>query len=160
MHRALSFNKDKCIGCVACVVACKLEHNLPPALSMPPLAEPEGPALIRIDEMGPITVHDESIYYFQPVACMHCLDPPCAEACPCHAISRDEGFGINMVNETLCTGCMLCFSSCPLGVPRYHNGKMILCNLCRERAVTEQRVQLKTVCAAVCPAGAITVVES
>jgi len=76
------FQKD-CMGCHACEVACKQEHNLG-----------VGPRLIRVVEKSPVYI---------PIYCHHCAKPPCKDACPVDAIFRDER-GIVHIKEELCIG--------------------------------------------------------
>ncbi len=56
MDFGLRIHSKQCMGCHACEVACKQEHDLPP-----------GADLIRILEKIP---------RFQPVYCRHCVTPP------------------------------------------------------------------------------------
>ena len=104
MLRAIFIDKDKCINCNACIVACKLEHDLPPYPIKPPVGNPEGPELIRIYRVGP-NVHEDEVYqYFQPIACMHCLDAPCVKACPRAALYKDIETGVTLVDKDKCIG--------------------------------------------------------
>ena len=105
MQRAIYIDKDKCIGCYACIVACKLEHNLAPYPVKPPIGELEGPELIRVYQVGPEVRGDEICQYFLPISCMHCFDAPCIKACPRSAIYKDIETGITLVDEDKCIGC-------------------------------------------------------
>ena len=95
MQLTMFIDSYKCIGCYSCIVACKLEHNLPPHPEHPPLDNPKGPELIRVYQVGPQIRDGEVHHYFQPVSCKHCLDAPCIEACPCSAIYKDIETDIN-----------------------------------------------------------------
>jgi Fe-S-cluster-containing dehydrogenase component len=153
VQRAILVDKDKCVGCYACVVACKLEHKLPPHPVSPPAGDPHGPELIRIRLVGPQVRDGEMHQYFQATRCLHCLDAPCIEACPTHAIYKDVETGITLVDEDECTGCESCLDACPYGAPQFYDGRLYLCDLCFHR-LGEGR---PTACEAACPARAICV---
>jgi len=152
LHRAIFIDKDRCVGCYSCVVACKLEHNLPPHPVEPVLGNPEGPELIRVYQVGPRKIPDGRIYqYFQPIPCMHCLDAPCIRACPRSALHKDPETGITLIDDDKCIGCKFCLWVCPYGAPQFQDGKLKLCNLCIHRL----REGKQTACEAACQARAI-----
>ena len=153
MQRAIFIDRGKCVGCDACVVACKLEHGLPPAPERPPAANPEGPELIRVYQIGPEMRGDEVRQYFQPISCMHCLDAPCIKACPRAAIYRDSETGATLTNPDKCIGCKFCLWVCPYGAPQFCGDKMCVCDLCIDRF----RDGRGTACEAACQARAIHV---
>lgn len=153
MQKTIFIDKDRCIGCYACQVACKSEHSLAPHPTKPPVCDPKGPELIRVHRVGPEIRNDEVYQYFLPFSCMHCLDAPCIRACPRSAIYRDVETGITLVDESKCIGCKFCLWVCPYGAPQFFDGKLKLCNLCIHRL--EEGKQ--TACEAVCPARAIYV---
>lgn len=157
MRLTIFVDSNKCIGCYSCIVACKLEHNLPPHPAHPTLGNPKGPELIRVYQVGPQIHDDEVIHYFQPVSCKHCLDAPCIEACPCSAIYKDIETGVTLVNEDECTGCELCLWACPYGSPQFHDGKIYLCDLCIHRIREKREKGRQTACEAACPSRAIRV---
>lgn len=157
MDRAIFIDKDRCVGCYSCVVACKLEHGLPPHPVAPPVGNPEGPELIRVYQVGP-KVLDNGVYqYFQPIPCMHCLDAPCIKACPRSALYKDIKTGITLIDEDKCIGCKFCLWVCPYGSPQFYDGKMYLCDLCIHRIGEERQKGRQTACEAACPARAIHV---
>jgi Fe-S-cluster-containing dehydrogenase component len=159
MRPAISIDREKCVGCYSCVVACELEHDLPPHPVRPPLGDPKGPELIRVYRVGPQIRGDEvlSNQYFQPILCLHCLDAPCIGACPCSAIYRDIETGIILVKEDECTGCKSCLEVCPYEAPQFYDGKLHLCDLCIHRLPERRREGRYTACEAACPARAIHV---
>ena len=154
---AIFIDKDKCFGCDSCIVACKLEHNLPPHPEKPPLADPKGPELIRVYRSERETPDGKVYQYFQPIPCMHCLDAPCIKECPQSAIYKDTMTGITLVDQDKCIGCKLCLSVCPFGSPQFYNEKMYLCDLCIHRITEKGKIRRKTACEAACPAGIIHV---
>ncbi len=153
MNRTIFIDKARCVGCDACIVACKLEHGLPPEPVKPPTADPEGPELIRVHRVGPEVHGDEVHLYFQPISCMHCLDAPCIRACPRSAIYKDGETGITLVERDKCIGCKFCLWVCPYGAPQFSGGKLHLCDLCIHRLGEKDQ----TACEAACPARAIHV---
>ena len=157
MRRIILIDRDRCIGCYSCIVACKLEHDLPPYPAHPPIGDPKGPAFIRVDQFGP-EIRDGEVYqYFQPILCMHCPDAPCIEVCPQSAIYKDAETGIVMVDQDQCMGCRSCLEACPYGAPQFHDGKLNLCDLCFHRPEERRREGRYTACEAACPARAIQV---
>ena len=70
---------DLCVGCFACEVACKQEHNLP-----------QGPKLMKVVQAGPKEIGGKLVMDFVPMHCRHCENPPCIEACPVAALSHKQ----------------------------------------------------------------------
>ncbi|NIO06097.1 MAG: 4Fe-4S dicluster domain-containing protein [Proteobacteria bacterium] len=153
MNRTIFIDKNKCIGCYACIVACKVEHNLAPYPTKPPLAKPEGPELIRVHQVGPHLRGGDVHQYFLPIPCLHCDDAPCIHVCPFSAIYKDVDTGTTLVNEDECIGCKFCLWVCPYGAPQFYEGKLKLCDLCIHRFQGGKQ----TACEAACPARAIHV---
>jgi Fe-S-cluster-containing dehydrogenase component len=123
VKKSLLFDADECIGCFACEVACKQEHNIP-----------AGEHWIRIFKVGPTRIGGRLTMDFAALHCMHCGKPSCMKACPEGAISKRYD-GIVLFNKDLCTGCKVCIEACPFGAPQYNPEKDIVeaCNLCFER---------------------------
>ena len=152
MSKAMFRDKDKCINCHTCVIACKMEHNYPPHVVFPPIAEPNGISLIEIYQYGPEIREDKVYQYFLPLSCMHCADAPCIKACPRSAIYKDPETGYSFVDGEKCIGCKFCLWVCPYGSPSFNeDGKMELCDMCIHRL----REGKKPACEAACVAGAI-----
>ena len=153
MQWAVFIHRDRCIGCYSCIVACKLEHDLPPHPACPPVGNPKGPAFIRVDEFGPEMRDDKVHQYFQPILCRHCADAPCIPACPESAIRKDLETGIVVADQTACKGCRSCLDVCPYGAPQFHDETLYLCDLCIHRLGAGRN----TACEAACPARAICI---
>lgn len=128
----LIINKKDCMGCHACEVACKQEHRLG-----------VGPRLVQVIE---------KISQYVPIYCHHCSKPPCKEACPVDAISRNEQ-GIVLINNDLCIGCRDCIQACPFGAMQFdENSEVALkCDLCIDRLMENN----EPACVSVCPTGCI-----
>jgi Fe-S-cluster-containing dehydrogenase component len=159
MPKSMIVDKNKCVGCYACVVACKLQNNLPPFNTDLPEGDPKGPNLMRVHEVGPKVDGENVVYYFQPISCMHCLDAPCIKNCPRNALSKDEKTNVTLVDRDKCVGCKICLLSCPFGAPQFLDKKVFLCNLCIDRSPIEGETPGKTACEAVCQSRAIFVGE-
>jgi len=123
LHAILQ-DQRRCIGCRACEIHCKTEHDLPP-----------GPKFCEIVEVGPEMVdgHPRISFVFMP--CYHCETAWCITACPTGAMRRRDEDGLVFVEDRLCVGCKACILSCPWGVPQWDatRGKVFKCDHCRER---------------------------
>lgn len=114
---------DRCTACQACVVACKVENNVPPA------GQEESDRgrsiswmrLARLDLAG----HEDNGPQLQliPLPCMHCENPPCVKVCPATATTIDPE-GIVAQVYPRCIGCRYCTTACPYTV-RYFNWKKL-----------------------------------
>ncbi|MEM3628093.1 MAG: 4Fe-4S dicluster domain-containing protein [Candidatus Bathyarchaeia archaeon] len=148
----VSVYKEKCIGCYTCVIACKMEHNLPLNITNK-CSKNENPSLIRILPVGPEFKNGKVYQKFVPILCLHCRNASCVQACPVNAISRDT-IGIVHIDASKCTGCRLCFYACPCNAPQFDSsGKMRICDLCLHRLSEEK----KTACEAHCPTKCIRI---
>lgn len=108
---------DKCTGCQACVVACKVENNVP-------FAEPEEAARGRTISWMEVITTVEGEYpnikiRYVPRPCMHCDNPPCTKVCPTRATYKNpEGLVAQIYPR--CIGCRYCTNNCPYTV-KYFN---------------------------------------
>ena len=78
---------DKCTGCQSCVVACKVENNVP-------VVSAEEAAIGRvISWMDMITIvegeYPEVKVRYRPRPCMHGDHPPCTNVCPVYATVKE-----------------------------------------------------------------------
>jgi len=91
---------NRCIGCYACVIACKAENATPPAIHFRKVLwheEGEYPVARRI----PV-----------PVGCNHCANAPCVTVCPTGATYKTED-GLVLIDDSKCIGCRYCMMACP-----------------------------------------------
>jgi molybdopterin-containing oxidoreductase family iron-sulfur binding subunit len=107
----------RCIGCEACTVACKVEHNVP-VVSPKELAR-------RIQWTEVYFLREKGQYPYvkidiDPRPCMHCEHPPCVEVCPVGATYQDKDRGLVLQRYERCIGCRYCTIACPYGA-RYFN---------------------------------------
>ena len=133
---------DTCVGCHACVIACANENMLPP-----------GRFWRQIVSFNPSHVPDLPVYHLS-LACNHCLDAPCATACPAVAIARDGQTGAVLIDSGKCIGCRYCSWVCPFDAPQFNSeaGVMEKCTFCNHRL----QQNLRPACTALCPTGALS----
>lgn len=99
---------QKCIGCYACVVACKQEHFLPPGMFWGRLV---------ISETGQYPMVRKILY---PILCNHCEDAICVKVCPTGATTKKEN-GIVVIDYNKCVGCRYCLVVCPYQQRTYYD---------------------------------------
>ncbi len=108
---------DKCVGCQACVIACKDENNVPHG-------SPEEQRLRReIYWHKMIAVSRGKFPHIRteilPMPCMQCDQAPCVTVCPAKATFRRED-GIIMQYYRRCIGCKYCMVACPYGARSFN----------------------------------------
>jgi len=124
-------NTDICIGCKACMVACKDKNDLPLGEKMRRVFDVANCEWVE-DELGALTPTN-AFAYSVSVACNHCSSPACLPACPVGAIVKRED-GIVYRDEEACIGCGTCVSACPYGAPYLSGatGKSRKCDFCMD----------------------------
>jgi molybdopterin-containing oxidoreductase family iron-sulfur binding subunit len=100
---------DKCTGCRACMVACKVENNTPEANFWM--------YVFRFEEGE----FPNSRVWFMPRPCQHCDNAACVKVCPVGARYKRED-GLTATDFDRCIGCRYCEVACPYGV-NYFNWK-------------------------------------
>ena len=161
----LAIDLDTCVGCHACVIACKEWNtsNYGAALSDQDAygADPAGTFLNRIHTFEvtppPGSGKQAQVTHF-PKSCLHCEDAPCVTVCPTGASYKRAEDGIVLVNEDDCMGCGLCAWSCPYGAREMdaQAGVMKKCTLCVDRIYNDNipEEDRQPSCVRTCPAGA------
>jgi len=133
-------DQDVCIGCHACTVACKTEHEVPLGVNR---------TWVKYIEKG---TWPDTRRFFSVLRCNHCTDAPCVAICPTKALfKRDDG--IVDFDTGLCIGCKSCMQACPYDAlyidPAENTAQK--CNYCAHRV----DVGLEPACVIVCPEQAI-----
>ena len=126
-HMAIVTDLNRCVGCLACNVACKALNNVQP-----------GQYWNKTVRVGPNPKEEGGQFpdvemYFLTVQCQHCSNPQCVTVCPTGASSIAED-GTVQIDKELCIGCGSCLSACPYGV-RYLDPDTLVaekCNLCKD----------------------------
>jgi len=117
-HRyAMVIDLARCIGCEACTVSCKVEHNVPVASPKELARRIEWTEVYFLKEKGAYPFVNIDI---DPRPCMHCEHPPCVDVCPVGATYQDKDRGLVLQRYERCIGCRYCTTACPYGA-RYFN---------------------------------------
>lgn len=132
----------KCIGCEACVEACRevnaakypvperpFPRMYPATVKVADWSDPEKREVrnrltpynwLFIQEAKVAIDGNETILSF-PRRCMHCQNPPCADLCPWGAARKLEN-GIALIDSDICLGGQKCKDVCPWEIPERQTG--------------------------------------
>jgi len=170
-------NLTRCIGCRKCVHACVAENNQsrdPEIQYIRVLKMPHGSLDMEKGDhnYAPASVPEKGFFYM-PVQCQQCKNPPCVKVCPVKA-TWQETDGITVIDYNWCIGCRYCEAACPYFARRFNwtkpsipkerlnpemsylgnrprpQGVMEKCHFCIQRT----RQGKYPACLEVCPAGA------
>lgn len=101
-HRyGMVIDTRRCVGCRACMVACKAENKTPPGVFY----------TVVFDQVIEPRIDDKPLFMTKP--CFHCEHPPCVDVCPVSATFKREQDGIVVVDYDRCIGCRYCMTACP-----------------------------------------------
>ncbi len=140
----IDFDPDKCTQCHGCEIACKAWRELSYGVQYR--------RVLNLWQGEFPRVKNASL----SLACLHCVEPACAVACPEDAISKRKKDGLVVVDETLCNGCGICADACAFDVPQFGaNGIMQKCDLCCDRQLGNAALP----CVDTCPGEALSYIE-
>lgn len=132
----------KCVGCEACVEACRDVNasRYPEPVKPFPKMYPsrvkaadwsEGDKREVRDRLTPYNwlfiqwatavIDGEERQVSFPRRCMHCQNPPCADLCPWGAARKLEN-GITLIHPEICLGGSKCQDVCPWNIPQRQTG--------------------------------------
>lgn len=135
------FDKNKCVGCEACVIACINENGF------------QYPERWRnVHSSNPDKLPNLPLLYLS-MSCNHCENAVCMDNCPALAYSRSLITGAVLHHADACIGCKYCVWNCPYDAPKYnpYSGIIEKCNFCEARLSKHQ----EPACASLCPTGAL-----
>ena len=154
------YDATMCIGCKACVSACRRANSL----------EMEAHSRLYDDpiDLSANTANIIKFYEgeegtaFIKQQCMHCIDPACAAACMMGSFQKRQN-GIVTWKPERCIGCRYCQVACPFNIPKFEwnsaTPAMVKCQMCLAKAGTTQEGQLNEIgqpaCTEVCPRKAV-----
>ncbi|TPM39056.1 4Fe-4S dicluster domain-containing protein [Mesorhizobium sp. B2-3-4] len=157
----LVIDLDTCVGCQACVTACK-EWNtgghMGPLTDIDPYGgHVDGVWFNRVHSYEHVTEMGGRTVNF-PRSCLHCETPACVTVCPTGASYKRASDGIVLIDEDKCIGCKLCSWACPYGAREFDTdvGVMKKCTLCVDRIYNDNLAEGDRVpaCVAACPTSA------
>ena len=157
----LVIDLDTCVGCQACVTACKQWNtggHMAPLTDLQPYgAGADGVWFNRVHAYEHENAGGGRTVHF-PRSCLHCAQPACVTVCPTGASYKRSSDGIVLVDEDKCIGCQLCSWACPYGAREFDTsvGVMKKCTLCIDRIYNQNLPVDDRVpaCVAACPTGA------
>ncbi len=140
MEYGFVIDNRRCIGCHACTVACKSEHDV---------ALGSFRTWVKYVEKD---VFPDVRRSFTVLRCNHCGDAPCVNICPTRALFH-RADGIVDFDRRDCIGCRSCMAACPYDAlyidPDTETAAK--CNYCAHKI----EVGLEPACVSVCPELAI-----
>jgi Fe-S-cluster-containing dehydrogenase component len=161
--KGILYDATVCIGCKACMAACKEYNHLPPDHYTPgslwdnPLdLSSKTYNIVKLYKNGDGAVKDREINGFSYIRrfCMHCVDPACTSACPVSALTKDPNTGAVTYNKDACIGCRYCQVACPYNIPKFQwelaFPQIKKCELCSHRIAAGSY----PACCEFCPNGA------
>ncbi len=127
-HYAIATDLNRCVGCLACSVACKALNGVPignfwnKTLRIGPNPKSKGDVFPNVE------------MYFLTVQCQHCKNPACVQVCPTEASHVLED-GTVQIDKSKCIGCQFCAMACPYGVRYLNEEERVVekCTLCEQR---------------------------
>jgi Fe-S-cluster-containing dehydrogenase component len=139
---AIITDLDRCVGCLACSVACKAINNVP-----------IGSFWSKILRVGPNPKEGGSgqypdvEMYFLNVQCQHCENPECVSVCPTSA-SRKLDDGTVQIDKSKCIGCQFCVMACPYNVRYLNEDERVVekCTLCEQKIAQGELPQCVSQC--------------
>ena len=144
----MAVDLHRCIGCNTCVLACKMQNNVPDGMLWNRVLTND---CERFD--GAEGTYPNLTRTYLPIACQHCENPACQKVCPTGATYTDE-MGRVEIDYEKCIGCRMCMAACPYNARVFNwneparstgfdygdasvlarsKGVMEKCTLCKER---------------------------
>lgn len=143
MQYSIVTDLNRCVGCLACMVACKEINEVP-----------LGSYWNKVLRIGPNPIEGGSgdwpdvEMYFLPVQCQHCENPECVKVCPTNASYKTED-GTVQIDKSKCIGCQFCALACPYNVRYLNDEERVVekCTLCEQKIAQGELPQCVAQCA-------------
>ena len=120
---AMVMDLRRCVGCQACVIACKSENKVPLGVFR---------TVVQVLETGHMEKDDAGMVITEngnyapnvkksmlPLICNHCSKPACVAVCPVKATFKRQD-GVVLIDYSICMGCGTCIQACPYNM-RFFN---------------------------------------
>lgn len=157
------YDATLCIGCKACVVACK-EFNKMPADGSTLGSIYDAPTDLNGKTKNVIALYKgDGKQSYMKKQCMHCIDPACASVCMLGSFKK-RPLGIVTWDSSKCIGCRNCMVACHYNIPKFEwfetFPKMVKCELCSHVTADGTEAGAKPTgkqpgCCSVCPRKAV-----
>ena len=121
--RKVKLDKDKCVSCHTCEIACALQHsenkdNIEDAYWEFPVPNSRLKIVVKKAKV-------------KLQKCVHCKKPKCVDACEEGAITKQDD-GVVVIDGSKCQGCWTCIEACPFDAMYKGNDDRtaVKCDLC------------------------------
>ncbi|PAB59903.1 4Fe-4S dicluster domain-containing protein [Anaeromicrobium sediminis] len=127
--KRIKIDKNKCMACYNCILACMMEHN------------EKGKDIYSLDledKSNECRNHIEVNHSKEniPIFCRHCDEPECVNTCMSGAMKKNPHTGYVEYDEEKCASCFMCVMSCKYGVLKIDEetkSKIVKCDMCENR---------------------------
>jgi len=135
---AFLLDLGRCLGCQACVAACKTGNELPQDVQYIDISEKTWGTFPKVQSL------------IKNQRCFHCAEAACVAVCPTGALFKEDG--LTRLDRDRCSGCAYCVEACPFGIPQIaEDGRSSKCDGCAEVV----KAGGQPWCVKTCPSGAL-----
>lgn len=158
------YDATRCVGCKACMAACKRVNAGPGALAYETAKFDQDGLWDAPEDLSgntrtiiKLARPQANRWSYVKHSCMHCQKPSCVSVCPVSAMTKDPVTGVVDYRKSTCIGCRYCQIACPFNIPKFQWDRsipqIVKCDFCRSTNLKEKGVPA---CVETCPVGAIS----